>query len=262
MHFTSTLSLVFCPADQLRHGTHGAIHAPGTGLPQQQGNNAQHRRRDHDAVKAKSELGGPGRCRSAVSPMPGQFENPEQRHHLPQIFRAAIHQPRYVQHVAEHDHEKQQKTVTEKTGAKPARHMAPPGKPEPAAQQGKKLASAAIPVAIGFVPACQRQKQGDKKHTQPNPGKKDIKETQTEIDQFRNPQIIIPALFSFHGAPPAKLQKRGIPSRSVRSRCSGPRPLWHKALYTRGSLPWDRPSGSFRRPRTVLCLPQRTFFAS
>jgi len=100
-------------ADQLRHGTHGAVHAPGAGFPQQEGNNAQHRRGYHDTVKAKSKLCCPSRYRAIVGPVPGQFENPEQRHHLSQIFRAAEHEPRNVQHVAKHGHKKQQETVTE-----------------------------------------------------------------------------------------------------------------------------------------------------
>ena len=147
---------MFYLTNNLRHGSHGAVDAPGTGLPEQKGKNAQYGGSHHDAVKTKSELRHPGRYVAAVSPMPGQFEHPEQGNGLFQVFHTAEYEPGCVQHVAEHEHEKEEETVTESFGTQPGRYIAPVGQAQPAAQQREQLTSAAVAVAIGFVPAGQR----------------------------------------------------------------------------------------------------------
>ena len=66
------------PADQLRHGAHGAVHAPGTGLEEEHGDQAQHGGGKHHAVEAEGELDDARVDRRAVvGPMPGQAEGPE-----------------------------------------------------------------------------------------------------------------------------------------------------------------------------------------
>ena len=47
------LLAVFHPADQLRHGTHGAVDTPASGLEKRHGQQAQNGRGEHDAVKAE-----------------------------------------------------------------------------------------------------------------------------------------------------------------------------------------------------------------
>ncbi len=50
---TDPVPLFLYFADELRHGTHGAVDAPGARLEQQHGDDAQNSGREHDAVKAE-----------------------------------------------------------------------------------------------------------------------------------------------------------------------------------------------------------------
>ena len=64
-------------ADKLGHGAHRAVDAPASGLKQSHGNKAKDRGGQHDAVKAKRELG----CSrveqgSVISPVPGKLKGP------------------------------------------------------------------------------------------------------------------------------------------------------------------------------------------
>ena len=66
-------------ADQLRHGSHGTVYAPGTGFEQDHGNESQHGGSEHHAVKAERELGYSGGKECAViGPMPWKFKSPQQ----------------------------------------------------------------------------------------------------------------------------------------------------------------------------------------
>jgi len=64
-------------ADALGHGTHGAIHAPGTGLEKNHGTKAKNCGGQHHSIKPKGKLGDSGRHKGGVNPMPRQFENPK-----------------------------------------------------------------------------------------------------------------------------------------------------------------------------------------
>ena len=71
--------MVFCFADELRHGAHRAVDAPGTGPEQRHRDQAQDGRGEHHAVKPKGKLCYPGRANGdSMGPFPGQADAPQQ----------------------------------------------------------------------------------------------------------------------------------------------------------------------------------------
>lgn len=71
-------------ANQLRHGSHGAVYTPGPGLKQQHRHKPQHRGGQHHTVKSKGKLGYALRKQGTmVGPVPGNLKGPQKRHRLP-----------------------------------------------------------------------------------------------------------------------------------------------------------------------------------
>lgn len=89
---------IFGLADELGHGSHRTVNAPGSRLKKHHGDNPQHRGREHNAVKPKGELRRPGSGRlTPVSPIPGQPEGPKQGDNLTQLPGAG-HSPAHFPH--------------------------------------------------------------------------------------------------------------------------------------------------------------------
>ena len=122
-------------ADELGHGAHRTVDAPAAGLEQRHGGKTQHRRGQHNAVKAECELRYAGmEQRAVVGPVPRQFEGPEQRDRLSQTPYTGEHQKGVPQHEKEHGKEKDQKPVSKPLTLHPSRDVLFPGQPESPAQ--------------------------------------------------------------------------------------------------------------------------------
>ena len=140
----------------------GAVDTPAAGLEEHHGDEPQHGGGEHDAVKAKGELGNAGMERRAVvSPVPGQLEGPQQRDRLLEILGPGEHQIGVPQHQKEHGKEKGQKAVAESLALHPAGDIFFAGKAEASAQHGEELPPSAVAVAIAFGPADHRDNEGN-----------------------------------------------------------------------------------------------------
>lgn len=72
------LIAIFQLADELGHGSHGAVNTPAAGFEQHHGDKPQHRRSQHHAVKTECELGDSRmKQRTVISPIPRQLESPK-----------------------------------------------------------------------------------------------------------------------------------------------------------------------------------------
>ena len=70
-------------ADQLGHGSHGAVHTPAPGLEQHHGNQSENSRGQHHTVETERKLCHAGmKQRSVICPMPRQFERPQEGDNL------------------------------------------------------------------------------------------------------------------------------------------------------------------------------------
>ena len=141
---------VFCFTNQLGHGTHGAVDTPASRFIQDHGEKPQDGRGQHNTVKPESKLYGarvePG---AAVSPMPGEFERPQEGCHLFQIPGASKDQISIPKHLEKHKEKENQETVTEPLAFHPFGQIFFAGKAEPPAQQAEQLPPAAVPVTVG-----------------------------------------------------------------------------------------------------------------
>ena len=171
-------------ADQLGHGAHRAVDAPATGLEEDHRHQAQHGGSEHDAVEAEGKLGHAGvEQRAVVGPLPGKLEGPQQGDDLLEILGAGKDQPGVPEHHEEHHKEKGQKAVAECLAFHPAGNIVFAGQPEPAAQQSKELAPAAIAVAVRFAARSDRDDQRQKETGQTQPGKQDVEKSQHQVEQ-------------------------------------------------------------------------------
>ena len=94
-------------ADQLRHGSHGTVYAPGTGFKQKHGHKPQNRGCEHNAVKAKGKLGNAvGEKGAMVGPMSWNLKGPQKGYRCPQILCSGKHQPCIPKHEKKHNKEK------------------------------------------------------------------------------------------------------------------------------------------------------------
>ena len=188
--------MVFCFADQLGHGAHRAVDAPGAGLEQEHGHKAQHRGGEHHAVEAEGELDRP-RVESAavVGPVPGELEGPQQGDHLTQILGPGKDKISIPEHLEKHDKKEDQKAVAEGLALHPAGDILPPGQAKPAPYQPEELSPAAVAVAVPLGPADDGDEQGDKEAEQSQPGEQDVEEAQHQIGEGDDPQIVVPMFF-------------------------------------------------------------------
>ena len=148
------LVFVFQLANTLGHSPHGAEGAPCTGLVEHHDDEADEQRGQHQAVKAKAELGHPVRHRpGGVGPVPGHPEGPEQLNGLPQGRGPRRHQIGLEHHVAEHRQEKEQKGITEPLGGHPAGRGLAAGAFKVCPQLAEQLTPSAEVVAEKLVPA-------------------------------------------------------------------------------------------------------------
>lgn len=93
-------------AYELRHGSHGAVHAPGAGLEEDHGKQPQHGGGEHHAVEAKGKLRDAVRKEGAmVGPAPWELKCPQQCNHRVQASGAGEDEPCVPQHEEEHDKE-------------------------------------------------------------------------------------------------------------------------------------------------------------
>ena len=182
-------------ADELGHGAHGAVDAPGAGFEEDHGDETQKGGGEHHAVEAEGELGHPGREGGAViRPVPGGFEHPEDGDGFFEI-RAGEDQIGVPEHHKEHGEEEDQETVAEAFALQPTGHILFTGEAETAAQQSEELASVAVAVAESLTAADDGDEQRQEKGDQAEPGEHDIEKAQRKVDDGEDPQIIVPMFF-------------------------------------------------------------------
>lgn len=186
----------FRPANQLRHGAHGAVDAPGTGLEQNHGEKAQRGGGQHHAVKAEGELGHAGMDQgSVIRPVPRQLEGPQQCDHLAKVLDPRENQIGIPEHQEEHGEKEDQEAIPKSLAFHPVRNIPFPGQANAAAQQPEQLAPPAVAVTVPFVPADDGKQEWEDKADQANPGEQDMDKPQDEIDQGEDPEIVVPVFF-------------------------------------------------------------------
>ena len=227
--FPQRTPAVFGPADQLGHGSHGTVDAPGAGFAEDHGYQAQHRGGKHYAVKTEGELGDPGGRAAVVGPLPGQAEGPQQSHYLPQILRAGEYQSGGEEHLAKHHQEKDEKAVAEPAAFHPGGDVPPAGKTKAPAQQGKELPAAAVAVAVPLGAAGNGNDQWDQEARQAQPGEENVEKSQTQIRQGDDPEIIVPVFFHFAAS-------SHVMTLAGHSRTHLPQPM-QRARLTRAVMP-------------------------
>lgn len=170
------------------HGTHGAEGAPGAGLIQGHGDEAQQQRGEHQAVKAEGELGHPvGERSGGVGPAPGDPEGPEELNGLPQGLSARGHQIGLEQHGAEHSQEEDEETVPEPGGGQPTGGGAVGFSLQTLAQHGEELSPAAQVVAEVLISAESGKGQGKEKVDHAQPGEQDVEKAQGKVQDGPEP---------------------------------------------------------------------------
>lgn len=199
---TRGLSLAY----HLRHGSHGAVDTPGTGAEQDHGDQTKDGGGQHDAVESECKLGHPQRhAVSMIRMVPGKAEGPQDRHYLFQARGTPEHQPGIKQHLAEHEQEEDQETVTEPFGFHPARNRTAWRKVKLAPKYGKQLSPAAVTVAVEFGSCYYGDCQGDQEADQAQPCKHDIEKAKDQIGEGCDPQVVVPVagiffcIFIVHG---------------------------------------------------------------
>ena len=185
---------MFEPADFLCHRSHRAVHTPRPRAKQNHGKQSEHGGCHHHAEESKSKLRNPWRHHIYLGPFPRQAEGPQQRHRLSERstgknpIGAEKHQP-------EHCHKKCQKAISEPPASQKLRRSAAGGSLQFTAQQLQQLPAAAIAVAIGLVSPRNGHHKRDCKEQHPQPGKKDVAQTQNPIKRLGEPKIFIPLFF-------------------------------------------------------------------
>ena len=95
--------------------------------------------------------------------------------------------------------EEYQETISESSAFHPGGNVTLSRQTELSAQQSKQLSSSAVAVAVALVSLDQRNNQRNKKAKQAQPGKQDIEESQNQIGEGCNPEIVVPVFFLLHG---------------------------------------------------------------
>lgn len=241
-------------ADQLGHGAHGAVDAPGAGTEEHHRHQTQHRGGEHHAVKAKGELCHPGGQNGPViGPVPGQPEGPQQRHRLAQLPLPGKDQVSGEEHVDEHGQEEDQKAVPEHLGADPAGHRQTAAEPQAVAQQLQQLPPAAVAVAIALFLAENGHQQRDEKAQQPQPSEENVEKAQDQIGGGGDPEIVVPVvLFGLHAG-----SSLGMTVMMAAGQTAAQRP---QPTHRAGSTTAYSPPRTVMAPRgqTLTQLPQAT----
>lgn len=175
-------------ADHLCHSAHGAEGAPCSGLEQCHDRQTDDGGGQHDAVKAKAVLCDPVRQPpGGVGPAPGHPERPEQLNCFRQGLGPGTHQIGLEHHIAEHGQEENEKAIPEPLGGHPPGCRLISGALAVAADLRQKLTPAAVAVAEGLVSANHRNAQRHQKIDHPQPGKENVEESQSEIEDCPDP---------------------------------------------------------------------------
>ena len=120
---------MLCHTNQLSHGSHGTIDAPGTRFIGHHGNHSQHRRGKHYPVKPKGKLSSPrGKPCTVVGKMPRQPKGPQQGNSFSQGLASCKHQVGIPDHETEHGQEEGQKSIAKQATFHPLWYILVSGK--------------------------------------------------------------------------------------------------------------------------------------
>ena len=239
-------------ADQLRHGAHRAVDTPAARFEEKHCDHAQGRGGEHQAVEAVGELSGPGRGRSVVRPLPGQFEGPEEFNELAEFFCSRKDLPAVPEHQREHGHKEGQKAEAKPSAAQKFRRVPVGRETQLAAQQREELPPAAVSAAVGLAAAEERNQQGNGEAEQAQPGEEDVEAAQQQVGRGGQPEVVVPVFFH------ASASRSSI-TEAGHSRAHFPQPT-HLAAFTTARTP----SGTEMAPsgQTFAQFPQPTHSAA